>query len=170
MLAVLVRFDQQRDGGGEQQHHSHRVVDQLVDRFGDDAAGAERKQARYQQAERADQETGGHQQEEQHLRVRVVRIVGEVPGHHAHADGAENQFGELQQARNRFQVARVDDQRGRRVRRGDRPRDLNVVRHSSDCWIANVSRLKNICRLEGIVIKSECPCFTHKICIFVSKN
>lgn len=89
MLAVLVRLDEQRQRGGQQQNDGHRMVDQLVDGFRDDATGAEREETRYEQTERADQEAGGHQQEEQHLRMRVV-VAGEVPGDHAHADGAED--------------------------------------------------------------------------------
>lgn len=89
MRAGLVRRYDERHRGAQQQQRGHRMVDQLVDGLRDDAAGAQREQARDEQTEGADHEAGAHQQEEEQLMVRI-RIVGVVPGHDAHANGADD--------------------------------------------------------------------------------
>lgn len=92
MIPPVSDIDQQYYRRDQVQQEGNRVVDQLVDRLGNDSTGAERHQAGHQQTERPNEKGHGHQQEKQfRIAAGVDRVVPpEVPRHDPHVDGADD--------------------------------------------------------------------------------
>lgn len=73
------------------------MVDQLVNGFRNNSPGAQRYEARRQQAERANEEGHGHQQEEQfRITAGIYGVVpSQVPCYDPDVDGANDQLSKL---------------------------------------------------------------------------
>lgn len=91
-VSPISHSHQEHDGRDQVEDEGNRVVDQFVNGFGNDAAGAERDEAGQQEAEGANQEGGGHQQEEQFGRVMGVGEKKPVPivGHDSNSNGSKD--------------------------------------------------------------------------------